>query len=846
MTLSGVIFGSVLLVNLLHVACLDIENTCNVLERGAKGDGVSLDTAAIQSTLDSCSVIIFPTGHVFLTGPLNISSHVTLHLDPNSTLRASDDFDLYHWIAPIPSYMLVRVHPVLRAVQAVDVTITGGGVLDGNGRKWAQYFNNNTRHGYNATVSMRRPFFVSFENCSDVTIQNITVMNSPHWTLHMWNSENILISGVTMRTIPRLGCPDGRCYPNSDGIDIDSSRNVVIQDCDIDTNDDSVALKSGVGAPGFAFAVPTTNVTIDRCFFHPPYGNSVRIGTESVGGVHNITIRNSVFQEKGFGLSSCNDNTNLNGNISLYNITFNNSYIDISPQLGNSELCHASKATSNHNVSLKGYEFQNLKGTVQYLKLNPESQGVFSLNLNNVNFNATSWSCSNIEAGEIQTSGSIHPPLDGECLGDRRLITPNEINTPQIVEVHIAIGDTPDSMTLTWATMNDTGTPMAKVTKVDSTSVLFTGSTQLFQPGPNRTIYLHTVRATSLELGANYSYTLSHNESSVSYNGTFNTYKSGPLRVVFFGDTGHSTAWSNGTVPSIASHVRQGLVDVVLHTGDMAYYANKDDGWFGDIHTQELSDLTQASVPLMVCPGNADVFCYRPDNTTPPWGKCMLEYQSRYIMPGWNSFHSLWSTFRMGLTQFVMLDSEALLWCNGSQNHTQQRQFMQTVFAAARKEQVSWLVVVVHRPLYSSFNSTDEQLRMREGFADLFEEYKVDFVLHGHVHSYERMYPVTGNYTVTSNATVNMNEMRKDNNGNDVYVSPTKPIYIVSGAAGNGESIDKFTGDTYNWTFSAFQSVDVGYSWLNVHNSTHAQVSFFSVSQNKTIDTAMIVKGNKH
>ena len=273
----------------------------------------------------------------------------------------------------------------------------------------------------------------------------------------------------------------------------------------------------------------------------------------------------------------------------------------------------------------------------------------------------------------------------------------------------------------------------------------------------------------------------------------------------------------------------------MLHTGDMAYYAKDKDGLQGDIHAEELSLLSGGgAVPLMVVPGNGEVFCYRPPGI-PAWAACMKDYQMRFIMPGWKDTHSLWSSFDLGYAHYLLLDSEAHLWCGASQNNTLQRMFMEEDLAAAQKNRdtVPWLVVVIHRPFYSSCNSTGEQESMREGFYDILEKYNVDLVLNGHVHSYERTFPVTGNYTMTSNATVDPQPV-------DKYTNPKYPVHVVSGAAGNGESIDDF--GPYDWSFSAFRSLDIGYNSMTVHNKTHVSIDFFSVTQSKVIDAFVIEK----
>ena len=104
-------------------------------------------------------------------------------------------------------------------------------------------------------------------------------------------------------------------------------------------------------------------------------------------------------------------------------------------------------------------------------------------------------------------------------------------------------------------------------------------------------------------------------------------------------------------------------------------------------------------------------------------------------------------------------------------------------------------------------------------------------LLSGHVHSYERTFPVSGNYSLNSNASVVSS-----------YVNAPHPVHVITGAAGNGESVDPFTGESYAWSFSAFRSLDHGYSRLTVQNATHLEVDFFSVDQARDIDAFTLVK----
>ena len=117
---------------------------------------------------------------------------------------------------------------------------------------------------------------------------------------------------------------------------------------------------------------------------------------------------------------------------------------------------------------------------------------------------------------------------------------------------------------------------------------------------------------------------------------------------------------------------------------------------------------------------------------------------------------------------------------------------MESDLAAVDRALHPWVIAVVHRPLYTSCLNHKEQSTMQQQFGDLFLAHKVDVVLSGHVHSYERTWPTMGGYSNVSNATSQVYPDRS------VYVDPRYPVYVVSGAAGNGESVDNCTCSSSN------------------------------------------------
>ena len=423
---------------------------------------------------------------------------------------------------------------------------------------------------------------------------------------------------------------------------------------------------------------------------------------------------------------------------------------------------------------------------------------------------------------------------------------------PPPLGIHLAFGDdgSSRSMTVMW----ETAAPFAMRPSVVVTAPAFrtyTGTTAAMNTSASRTVWLHTVRLNGLQAGTRYTYRVDGAVSSAQFT-TMDDAPRDAVRVAAFGDTGNSAAFSSRTLPAVRAEVMNGSVAAVLHTGDLAYYTKDNSGRQGSHHTEELAHLTASAVALMVVPGNAEVFCYRPPGI-PSWGACTYDFQRRFILPGWNRSHSLWSSFNIGRAHVLMLDSEAVTWCGATQNHSAQLEFARAdLIAATAPAALSarpWLIAMVHRPLYSSCNSTSEQQTLRSGFASLFVEFEVDVVLSGHVHSYERTFPVRGNYSTTTNASVEHECVERASARGvtsdamiDVYRNCRSPAHIVTGAGGNGESIDKFSGAPYHWSFSAMRSVDIGYSRLTFVNRSSLHIDFFSVTQNRVIDEVLFLK----
>ncbi len=233
----------------------------NVRDHGARGDGASNDTDALQTTVDACSAagggtVLVPAG-TYLTGPLTLASRVTLHLEAGATLRASERLEDYAPDAERWSGESARAG-LLTAVGAHDVAIVGRGTIDGRGPAFCDTDATKgasdldpalTRQGEQFARLLRDapdgPFehgerpgnLVRFRDCTNVLVSGVTICNSPTWTVQFRDCEGVRVDGVRIHS-----AASGRRVPNDDGIDLRACRRVRITGCDIDTGDDCIAV----------------------------------------------------------------------------------------------------------------------------------------------------------------------------------------------------------------------------------------------------------------------------------------------------------------------------------------------------------------------------------------------------------------------------------------------------------------------------------------------------------------------------------------------------------------------------------------------------------------------------
>ena len=296
----------------LGVAGAAAQTVCDVRTFGAKGDGTTKDTAAIQKAIDTCSAkkgTVKLAGGDFVSGPLEIKSDVTLSVEKDAKLLASTDR------ADYKSATLMRlptVVPFLHVVDADHVTITGGGLIDGRGQVWWDYVKGVKDAGVLGT-DHPRPMGLLIDHSKHFTMENVTMQNAGFWQIVPYYSDYLVFRNIRVLA-PKRGAP------NTDGLDPFSSSHITIDHYFSSVGDDNIAIKSGaINSPGPD--APSTDITITDCTFENGHGLS--IGSEVAGGVQRVHAERVSFKgtDQGIRVKANRDRGNDISDLSFKDIT---------------------------------------------------------------------------------------------------------------------------------------------------------------------------------------------------------------------------------------------------------------------------------------------------------------------------------------------------------------------------------------------------------------------------------------------------------------------------------------------------------------------------------------------
>ena len=336
----------------------------NITDFGGVGDGIALNTEAFRSAIDHLysaggGHLIVPEG-IWLTGPITLRDNIDLHVTSNAVILFSPERDLYPIVETVFEGLdTKRCLAPVNADGAKNISITGGGTIDGSGDSWRQvkrakmtdsqwkdllssggftdrkgtvwYPDSSSWRGsivsdafnvpqgletdeeWESVKTYLRPVLVGLKECENVLLEDVLFQNSPCWNIHPLMCRNVIINNITVRN-PWYS-------QNGDGIDIDSCEDVILVNSSFDVGDDAICIKSGKDEDGRRRARPCRNLIVDNCIVFHGHGGFV-VGSEMSGGVENISVTNCNFLGTDVGLrfKSCRGRGGVVRNIHIKDI----------------------------------------------------------------------------------------------------------------------------------------------------------------------------------------------------------------------------------------------------------------------------------------------------------------------------------------------------------------------------------------------------------------------------------------------------------------------------------------------------------------------------------------------
>jgi len=265
--------------------------TFRLTDFGAVGDGKTMNTEAFRSAIAAVGQagggkLVVPRG-VFRTAPFTLCSNLDLHLEAGAVIQAPDTFTALG--LPDPSTFKTQAeadavyrvpNPLITGNRLHDVALTGTGTIDGSGQHWWDWSERAAR-AQPGRIVYRRPHLVVINGCERLHVADLTLTNSSMFHLVPRNITDLTIERVKVRAPFNA--------PNTDAIDPGPGTNFWIHDCDIDTGDDDIVIKSG-----------GTDILIENNTIK--HGHGISIGSETTAGIHNMLVRHCTFDGSDNGI----------------------------------------------------------------------------------------------------------------------------------------------------------------------------------------------------------------------------------------------------------------------------------------------------------------------------------------------------------------------------------------------------------------------------------------------------------------------------------------------------------------------------------------------------------------
>lgn len=404
----------------------------NLISMGGRGDGKTEETNVIRSAVEACArdgggTVVIPEG-IWLTGPIHLKSGVNLHVDKKATVIFSPVYSDY-----LPAVFTrwegtecYNYSPLIYANGCENIAITGEGTLLGNGEAWwhwkklqqeaanrlvdAEYLGIPVEERkFGRVEDALRPQFIQMINCRNVLIDGVTIRDGPMWTIHPVYCENVIVQNVNVLS-------NG---PNTDGLNPDSCRNVLVQNCCFETGDDCIAINSGMNEDGWRVGKPSENIVIRSCLMKEGHGGVV-IGSGISGGVRNVYVHDCAFTggERGIRLKSMRGRGGYVKNVRFDSIAINdmrNEAIQVNMYYGSSTVIPRTATPSDfRNIRIENITGNGAEVAIELLGL-PEHPLV-DIYLSDISLEArTGIVCRDVEKLamhniNITTSGKVQIP----------------------------------------------------------------------------------------------------------------------------------------------------------------------------------------------------------------------------------------------------------------------------------------------------------------------------------------------------------------------------------------------------------------------------------------------------
>jgi polygalacturonase len=289
------------------LACISLfakagQKEYNILDYGAIGNGKTDDAKAIQMAIDAASDkgggrVIIPSGHTFLCSPFNLRSNIQFEVEVNAVLLANPDENVYTKSAFRENKGEGTIW--IGGEKLVNVTICGGGTIDGNGISFMGKELDDAYELKPFNIIDPRPHLLTIVGGQNIRIRDLTIKNSAYWTVHLVGCDDVAIDNLTLLNSLKVR--------NSDGIDLDHSRNVRISNSYIESGDDCICLKNRREYGGFG---PCENIVVSNCTM-TSRSCAIKIGSENVDRISQVLINNCIIKNgnRGIGIQNRDEGT---------------------------------------------------------------------------------------------------------------------------------------------------------------------------------------------------------------------------------------------------------------------------------------------------------------------------------------------------------------------------------------------------------------------------------------------------------------------------------------------------------------------------------------------------------